>query len=87
MKKYGKKFLAAVAGVGTALVGAISAFADETTTSAVDTVVSQAGTQMGSVFNGAVSMITTALPYIFGLVAAGLIVSIAIKWVKKMRGN
>lgn len=87
MKKFGNKISAVAVGACTVVCGAISALAEgETTTSPVDRVVSEAGTQMGNVFNGALSMISTALPYILGLVGAGVIIAVAVKWIKKVRG-
>lgn len=85
MKKFKKWLLTGVAGVSTALVGALSAFAEgEATTSPVDTVVTEATSQMSSVFSGALTMITNALPYIFGIVGATVVVFVAIKWIKRI---
>ena len=85
MKKYANRFLAVVAGVVTALVCAISAFAEDTT-SVYDTVTNSVGTKMGELFQSALGLITTALPYILGLVGAGILIAFAVKWIKKIRG-
>ena len=84
-KKFGNKIAAAAVGACTFVLGAVCALAEETT-SPVDRVVSEAGSQMEGVFNGGLSMITTALPYILALVGAGVIIAIAVKWVKKIKG-
>lgn len=42
--------------------------------------------QMAALGGNATEAITAALPYIIGVVGAGVIISIGIKWVKKIKG-
>lgn len=52
----------------------------------VDSIMTTIKEQMAALGGNATEVLTAALPYIIGVVGAGVIISIGIKWVKKIKG-